>query len=298
MRHSPSRGNGSAHVWGVYEPDTGSVQYVVACPRTRAAALVDVVWNFDPKSFATDDRSLRQVMNLVREHDLRVEWVLDTHPHADHFMANAQAAEACAAPRAIGEKVRDVAVLWRDAYNMPNAFDVERTFDRLWCDGDTFRIGELPVRVVLSPGHTLASVTYVAGNDAAMVHDTLMHPDVGTSRCDFPGGSAAQLWDTIQTILSLPEETRLFVGHDYGADGRDEPAWEATVAEHKRANVHVRDGTVREDWIRIREERDATLPLPDRMLAALQVNLRGGDLGPPENDGRHYLKMPVNRFKE
>ena len=147
---------------------------------------------------------------------------------------------------------------------------------------------------MLSPGHTLGSISFVAG-DAAFVHDTLMYPDMGTSRCDFPGGSAADLWDSIQAILALAADTRLFVGHDYGAPGRDEPMWEATVAEHKRSNKHVHDGADRNAFIAAREERDATLALPDRMLAALQVNLRGGRL-PPAEDGRHYLKMPVNRF--
>ena len=296
VRHSPSTGVGSPDVWGIYEPDTGSVQYVVACPATGACALVDVVWNFDPKSFATSERSLRQVMDLVSKHELRVEWVLDTHPHADHFMANRRLADAYGASCAIGEKVREVAALWREFYHMPHAFDVDRAFDRLWADGDTFRIGGLPVRVLLSPGHTLASISYVVGSDAALVHDTLMYPDAGTSRCDFPGGSAADLWDTIQAILALPDATRLFVGHDYGKNDRDEPMWEASVAEHRAGNVHVRDGTAREDYIATREKRDATLALPDRMLAALQVNLRGGNLGPPEDDGHHYLKLPVDRF--
>jgi glyoxylase-like metal-dependent hydrolase (beta-lactamase superfamily II) len=148
---------------------------------------------------------------------------------------------------------------------------------------------------MLSPGHTLGSITYVIG-DAAFVHDTLMYPDAGTSRADFPGGDAGQLWASIQAILALPAETRLFVGHDYGAEGRDEPQWEATVAEHKARNIHVKDGTGRDAWIARRRSRDATLALPDRMLAALQVNLRGGRLPPAESDGRHYLKLPVNRF--
>ena len=148
---------------------------------------------------------------------------------------------------------------------------------------------------MLSPGHTLGSITYVCG-DAAFTHDTLMQPDVGTARADFPGGNTEQLWDSIQDILALPAETRLFVGHDYGTEERDEPMWEATVAEHKAENPHVKDGTRREDWIRRRDERDATLPLPDRILAALQINLRGGRLPPAEDDGRAYLKLPVNRF--
>ena len=295
VRHSPSRGPASPDVWGIYEPDTGSIQYVCADPATRKAAVIDVVWNFNPKSYGTDTGSMDQVLELVAREGLMVEWVLDTHPHADHWMASAHLKERTGAPTAIGERVRRIAGLWEGYYNTPGAFDPERDFDRLFADGDRFQIGDLQVRVMLSTGHTLGSITYVVG-DAAFVHDTLMYPDSGTSRCDFPGGSAAELWDSIQAILSLPAETRLFVGHDYGKGDRDEPMWEATVAEHKASNVHVKDGTVREDWIATREARDKTLALPDRMLAALQVNLRGGRLPPAEGDGHAYLKLPVDRF--
>lgn len=295
VRHSPSTGPGSPDVWGIYEPDTGSIQYVCADPATRKAALIDVVWNFDPKHYRFSIESMDQVLDLVHENGLTVEWVLDTHPHADHVMASAHLKERTGAPTAIGEKVHDIARLWAGLYNMPGVFDPERDFDRLFAEGETFRIGELEARVMLSPGHTLGSITYVCG-DAAFVHDTLMQPDVGTSRADFPGGNTGQLWESIQAILALPPETRLFVGHDYGTDERDEPMWEATVAEHLAGNKHVRAGTRREDWTRRRDARDATLPLPERILAALQVNLRGGRLPPPEDDGHVYLKLPVNRF--
>jgi len=295
VQHSRSRGSASPDVWGVYEPDTGSIQYICADPSTKKAALIDVVWNFDPKNYRTDCSSLEQVLRIVAEQGLSVEWVLDTHPHADHLSASAQLKRCTGAPTAIGEKVRDIARMWSEIYHLPDAFHPETDFDRLFADGDGFRIGELEAQVKLSPGHTLGSISYVVG-DAAFVHDTLMHPDAGTSRADFPGGDAGQLWDSIQKILALPQETRLFVGHDYGAEGRDEPAWEATVAEHKATNKHVHDGANRDDWIRIRQERDRTLALPERMLAALQINLRGGRLPPAESDGRHYLKLPVDRL--
>jgi len=221
--------------------------------------------------------------------------VLDTHPHADHVMASARLKERIGAPNAIGEKVREIADLWRDYYNTPHAFDPDRDFDRLFADGDAFPIGDLKMRVMLSPGHTLGSITYICG-DAAFVHDTLMQPDSGTSRADFPGGSTEDLWNSLQDILSLPKETRLFIGHDYGAEGRDTPEWEATVAAHKARNVHVRDGTDKREFIETREGRDATLSLPDRMLAALQINLRAGRLPDAEDDGAHYLKIPLNKF--
>ncbi len=294
-RHSPSTGEGSPDVWGIYEPDTGSVQYICACPRTKDAALIDVVWNFNPRSFATDTRSMDQVVKLAEDNGLNIVHILDTHPHADHLMASGQLKKRLGAPNAIGAKVREIAELWRGIYNLPDAFDPNRDFDRLFEDGDSFEIGDLQARVMLSPGHTLGSITYVCG-DAAFVHDTLMMPDAGTSRADFPGGSTEELWDSIQEILALPDETRLFIGHDYGTDARDEPAWEATVAEHKAQNKHVKSGTDKAEYIKTRDERDATLELPDRMLAALQINLRGGRLPEAEGDGHVYLKLPVDKF--
>ncbi|MDS9469021.1 MBL fold metallo-hydrolase [Paracoccus sp. MBLB3053] len=295
VRHSPSTGNGSPDVWGIYEPDTGSIQYICADPTTKKAALIDVVWNFDPRNYRFTTDSMDQVLDLVKAEGLTVEWVLDTHPHADHVMASAKLKERTGAPNAIGEKIAEISGIWADIYNLPDAFDPKRDFDRLFAEGEVFQLGDLDVRVMLSPGHTLGSVTYVCG-DAAFTHDTLMQPDVGTSRADFPGGNSAELWQSIQTILALPPSTRLFVGHDYGTKDRDQPMWEATVAEHRANNRHVKDGTERDEWIRIRDERDATLPLPDRILAALQINLRGGRLPQAEDDGHSYLKLPANRF--
>jgi glyoxylase-like metal-dependent hydrolase (beta-lactamase superfamily II) len=292
---SRSRGPHSPDVTGFYEPDTGSVQYVVSCPRTKRAAIIDAVWNFDPKRARTDMKSANEILAYVEEQGLSADWVLDTHPHADHFTAAAHFKERFGCPQAIGTKVREVAVLWREFYNEPKAFDVDLAFDCLFSDGDIFEIGMLPVRVMLSPGHTLASITYVIGDDAALVHDTLMFPDSGTSRADFPGGDAAVLYRSIQAILALPASTRLLVGHDYCKGGR-EPKWEATVAEHKAENIHVKDGVSRDEFVKLRNERDKTLALPDRMLHALQVNLRGGRLPDPENDGRSYFKIPANRF--
>jgi glyoxylase-like metal-dependent hydrolase (beta-lactamase superfamily II) len=295
VRHSPSTGEGSPDVWGIYEPDTGSIQYICADPTTRQAALIDVVWNFDPKNYRFSTESMDQVLDIVREHDLKVQWVLDTHPHADHVMASAHLKERTGAPNAIGALVPEIANIWADLYNLPEAFAPSRDFDHLFEEGETFKIGELDAKVMLSPGHTLGSITYVCG-DAAFVHDTLMQPDAGTSRSDFPGGKTAELWDSIQAILALPGNTRLNVGHDYGTKERKEPMWEATVDEHRAHNIHVKDGTEREAFIERRQKRDKTLALPNRILAALQINLRGGRLPAAEEDGNHYLKLPVNRF--
>ena len=295
VRHSPSTGEGSPDVWGIYEPDTGSIQYICADPATKQAALIDVVWNFDPKNYRFSTESMDQVLDIVREHDLKVQWVLDTHPHADHVMASAHLKERTGAPNAIGALVPEIANMWADLYNLPEAFAPSRDFDHLFEEGETFKIGELDAKVMLSPGHTLGSITYVCG-DAAFVHDTLMQPDAGTSRSDFPGGGTAELWDSIQAILALPGNTRLNVGHDYGTKERKEPMWEATVDEHRAHNIHVKDGTEREAFIERRQKRDKTLALPNRILAALQINLRGGRLPAAEDDGNHYLKLPVNRF--
>lgn len=295
VRTSPSNGPASPEVAGFYEPDTGSVQYVVADPITMAAGIIDAVWNFNPQHARTSTESIEQILRFLDEKNLDVVWILDTHPHADHFMAGATLKERLGAPHAIGEKVSEIADIWRDIYHLSEPFDVDASFDRLFADGDTFNIGDLAVRVILSPGHTLGSITYIVGDDAAFVHDTLMYPDSGTSRADFPGGDAAILYHSIQRLLALPDHTRLFVGHDYCKDGR-EPAWEATVAAQRANNIHLKGGVGEAEYVKIRTERDRTLALPDRMLCALQVNLRGGRLPEPENDGRSYFKVPANRF--
>lgn len=293
---SPSTGPGSPRVTGFYDKATGSVQYVVADTATRRCALIDVVQDFDPRSAGTGFDSATEILDFVREEGLEVAWVLDTHPHADHLMASAWLREQTGAPNGIGGRVVDIAQLWAEYYNLPDAFDPAADFDRLFADGARFRIGELDVRVMLSPGHTLGSVTYVVG-DAAFVHDTFMHVDSGTSRADFPGGSSKDLWDSLQAILALPDTTRLCVGHDYPPVGaRKDPAWVATVAEHRAHNKHVGGGVTEAAFRKLRDDRDATLPLPDRMLHALQVNLRAGRLPPPEADGHCYFKIPANRF--
>lgn len=295
QRHSPPTGPGSPAVHGFHDKATGSAQYVAVDPATKRCALIDVVQDFDPKAAATSHDSAATILDWVAAEGLTVEWILDTHPHADHLMASDWLKGRTGAPNAIGAKVVEIAELWRGLYHLPDAFDPACDFDRLFEDGDTFRLGELEVRVMLSPGHTLGSITYVIG-DAAFVHDTFMHVDVGTSRADFPGGSAAELHDSLMAILALPDETRLFIGHDYPPVGdRDDPAWEATVAEHRARNPHMA-GKSRDEFIALREERDAGLKLPDRMLHALQVNLRAGRLPEPEADGHSYFKIPANRF--
>jgi glyoxylase-like metal-dependent hydrolase (beta-lactamase superfamily II) len=293
-RISASRGANSPEVAGFYEPDTGSIQYVVSDPGSRRTIVVDPVLNYDPKAGRTSTKSADEILRYAEERGLSVDWIIDTHPHADHFSAGAYLKDKLGARLATGEKVREIAVLWRKLYNMPGAFE-PAAFDRHFADGETFELGALPVRVMLSPGHTLASISLVVGEDAALVHDTLMQPDSGTSRADFPGADVATLYRSIQAILSLPAETRLFVGHDYCRDGR-EPEWESTVATQRASNIHVKDGIGEAEFVKLRRERDRTLPLPERMLHALQVNLSGGRLPEPESDGERYLRIPLNRF--
>ncbi len=285
MTHAPQ-------VTGFYDKRTFSIQYVVADPATGQCAIVDPVLDFDEKSGSVKTENADRILDFVRDQGLVVEWILDTHPHADHFSAAQYLKEKTGAPTAIGEKVTEVQNLWKAIYNWPEFPADGSQWDRLFADGEAFTIGNLPVRVMFSPGHTLASITYVVG-DAAFIHDTLFMPDSGTARCDFPGGSSSRLWDSMQAILGLPDETRLFTGHDYQPGGR-EPLWESTVAEQRATNTHMSTCATREDYIKVRDERDATLPMPKLILHALQVNIRGGRLPEPETDGKRYLKFPID----
>ena len=279
-----------------FDRPTGSLQYVFHDPATRKAAIVDPVWNFFPEAGAVTTESADEILAYIQAEGLTVEWVLDTHPHADHFSAAPYLSQKLGAPTAIGEKVTGVQKLWKELYNLGDDFPTDGSqWDRLFAAGDEFMVGEIPVKVMFSPGHTLASITYVAG-DAAFVHDTLMMPESGTSRADFPGGDAEQLWDSIRAILDLPPETRLYVGHDYPPNGKA-PEYMATVADHRLRNRHVKDGIDKAEFIETRTARDKTLKLPGRMLAALQINIRGGRLPAPEADGHSYLKIPVGKFE-
>jgi glyoxylase-like metal-dependent hydrolase (beta-lactamase superfamily II) len=278
-----------------YDAATGSWQYVVHDPATKQAATIDVVWNYDPAHARTSTESADEVLAYVEAEGLEVVWLLDTHPHADHFIAAPYLQSKLGAPRGIGAAVTGVQELWRAIYDFGDDFPVDGSqWDRLFADGDTFALGELTGRVLFTPGHTLASVSYVVG-DAAFVADTLMMPDSGTSRADFPGGDAGRLYDSIQRLLALPDATRVFVGHDYAPNGR-EPRCESTVKVQRESNLHLEGGVSRADYVRLRTARDATLGLPERMLAALQVNIRGGRKPPPHRNATSYLRIPLDRF--
>ncbi|MCP8894708.1 MBL fold metallo-hydrolase [Shinella daejeonensis] len=279
-------------VTGFYDQRTGSIQYVVADPETGKCAIVDPVLDYDEKSAATATVHADTILKFIAGKGYAVEWILDTHPHADHFSAAAYLKERTGAPTAIGEKVVEVQTLWKDFYNWPDFPADGSQWDKLFADGETFRVGDIDARVMFSPGHTLASITYVIG-DAAFVHDTLFMPDSGTARADFPGGSASQLWTSIQAILALPDETRIFTGHDYGPGGR-EPMWESTVAEQKANNIHMSVHKAEAAFVAARQARDETLPMPKLILHALQINTNAGRLPEPEDNGRRYIKIPLN----
>lgn len=278
-----------------FDPRTWSVQYVVSDRETRQCVIIDPVLDFDEKSGAIKTENADAILSYIAEAGLTISQILDTHPHADHFTAAHYLKEKTGAPIAIGEHIVDVQKLWRDIYNWPELPVNGSQWDRLYAHGDRFKVGSIDAHVLYSPGHTLASVTYVIG-DAAFVHDTLFMPDSGTARADFPGGDAARLWESLQEILSLPDETRIFTGHDYQPGGR-EPLWESTVGDQKRLNPHIADQT-KASFVALREARDQTLPMPKLILHALQINVNGGQLPKPEDNGRRYLKFPLDTFDD
>lgn len=278
----------------LFDEATNTVSYVVVDPATQAAALVDSVLDFDPKSGRTATASADRMIALVRERGLTVEWILETHVHADHLSAAPYLKDRVGGRIGIGEHIREVQKVFRTLFNMEPGFVADgRQFDHLFADGERFRIGQLEAQAIHTPGHTPADMTYVVG-DAAFVGDTLFQPDYGTARCDFPGGDAHALYRSIRRILSLPPETRIFTGHDYKAPGRDEYNWESTVAEQRARNVHVRDGVSETEFVELRTARDRTLDMPKLILPSVQVNVRAGRLPPAEENGKRYLKIPID----
>lgn len=283
------------HVQGFWEARTCTVQYIVSDPATARCAIIDAVLDFDEKSGSVATRSADALLDVVQAQGLTVDWILDTHPHADHLAASHYLAQRTGAPMAMGAGVLEVQRVWGEIYGLPADELDGRYWDRLFDEGDTFAIGSMTVRVMSTPGHTAPSATYVVG-DAAFMADTLFMPDGGSARADFPGGDAHALWQSIQRILALPPETRLFTGHDYPPGGR-EPRWESTVREQATSNAHVA-GLDEAAFVAMRQGRDATLPMPKLILPALQVNLRGGRLPDPDANGRRYLRIPLGAFPD
>jgi glyoxylase-like metal-dependent hydrolase (beta-lactamase superfamily II) len=280
-------------VQAFHDEATFTITYVVSDPATGHAAIVDPVLDYDPASGRTSTDSADKVIDFVDAQQLHVQWILETHVHADHLTGAPYVRGKVGGRTAIGADVSRVQKSFKRIFNLKDLATDGSQFDQRFVDGNTFSIGGLEASVIATPGHTPACVTYVIG-DAAFVGDTLFMPDFGTARTDFPGGSARQLYDSIQKILALPDDTRLFMCHDYKAPNRDEFAWESSVAEQRSNNIHVHNGVSQDEFIRIREARDSQLGMPKLILPSLQVNLRAGELPEPEDNGIRYLKIPLD----
>jgi len=290
-----SSGNRVPEVHPHYDPQTHTISYVVGDPATGVCAVIDSVLDFEVPSGRTSTSSADALIEIVRERGWTLDWILETHAHADHLSAAPYIQRQLGGRIGIGEHIQEVQRVFTEVFNLEKELLPDgRQFDHLFRDEEHFRIGGLLAKVMHTPGHTPACCTYVIG-DAAFVGDTLFMPDFGTARCDFPGGSARQLYHSIQKVLSLPEETRLFLCHDYQPGGR-EVRWETTVKEQKARNIHVAEGTSEEEFVNRREARDASLSLPALILPSVQVNIRAGELPPPEDNGVRYLKIPLNRL--
>ena len=275
-----------------FDPATSTATYLVADPGTGVAAVIDPVLDFEPKAARLSTGSADAVLQVVRDQGLKLAYVLETHAHADHLSAADYIRKATGAKVAIGARITEVQKLFIPMFEADDVTADGRAFDHLLDDGETLALGGLSVRVVYTPGHTPACVSYVIG-DAAFIGDTLFMPDYGSARADFPGGDATALYRSIRRILDLPPETRLFVGHDYLPSGRTEIRWESTVAEQRAANVHARDGIGEAEFVAMRTARDATLTPPVLILPSLQVNIRAGALPPASPGGHVFLRLPV-----
>lgn len=280
---------------GFFDPATATVTYLLADKATGQAAIVDPVLDYEPKAARTSTASIDAVLAEAKARNLAIAYVLETHAHADHLSAGSYVRERTGAKVVIGAAITKVQALFKTIFNASDVKPDGSAFDVLVSEGDTLKLGETTIRVLHTPGHTPACVTYVA-NDAAFVGDTVFMPDYGTARTDFPGGDAATLYRSIRKILSLPGSTRVLTGHDYPPPSRKEPAWEASVAEHRAKNIHIHDGISEADFVAMRTGRDKTLAPPVLILPSLQVNIRAGAMPPAENDGHVYLKLPVNRL--
>lgn len=284
-----------ARIQAFFDEATFTVTYLVSDPATRSAAVIDPVLDYDQKSGRTSTRSADAVLAAAKESGLSIGWILETHAHADHLSAGAYLRAKTGAKIAIGEHITKVQNAFRPIFNQADQSVDGRDFDRLVRDGDKLPLGSNDIEVMFTPGHTPACVSYKIG-DAVFVGDTLFMPDYGTARTDFPGGDARALYRSIKRILELPPATRLFMCHDYKAPGRDTYAWQSTVAEQREKNVHIRDGIGEDDFVAMRTARDKTLSMPVLILPSIQVNIRAGNMPPPEPNGTSYLRIPLNKL--
>jgi glyoxylase-like metal-dependent hydrolase (beta-lactamase superfamily II) len=281
------------HIDAFFDEPTNTVSYLVSDPETGKAAIIDPVLDFDLRNGSACVSSARKILDTARERALAIEWVLETHIHADHLTAARYISEKTGARVAIGSRVGEVQAVFRDVFGL----DAGNAFDRLLSDEEILELGTQRIRVLHTPGHTPACATYAIG-DAAFVGDTLFMPDYGTARTDFPGGNASVLYRSIRRILSLPPETRLFMCHDYKAAGRDHYAWETSVAEQRANNIHIHDGIGEDEFVKMRTARDATLAPPVLLFPSIQVNIRAGRFPEPDANGTRYLKIPLTLHDE
>ena len=275
-----------------FDEPTHTISYLVSDPETKDAAVIDPVLDFDLDSGEADVRSADAILEAAAHQGLNVRYILETHAHADHLSAAPYLKQRTGALIGIGEHIRDVQRIFRPMFGAEDMKPEGGDFDRLFRNGETFEIGNLQVKVLHVPGHTPADIAYLI-EDALFAGDTMFMPDYGTARADFPGGDARQLYRSIQRLLALPGDTRVFLCHDYKAPGRDEYRWETTIAEQRAANVHVGGGVGEEEFVAMRESRDETLPVPRLLLPSIQVNIRAGKFPPAEANGVSYLRIPV-----
>lgn len=291
------RGGAKApHVRAFFDEPTFTATYVVHDPETRAAAIIDSVLDFDQPAGRTSFESADAIVEYVREQRLTVEWLLETHAHADHLSAAPYLQERLGGKLAIGSEIRTVQEVFGKIFNEGSAFARDGSqFDRLFVDGDSFSIGTIPVIALHVPGHTLADMAYIIG-DALFTGDTMFMPDYGSARADFPGGDARQLYRSVRRLMKLPAATRVFLCHDYKAPNREEFIWETTMLVERTANVHLHDGVTEDEFVEMRTLRDATLAMPRLILPAIQVNMRGGRMPEPDENGVSYLRLPLNQL--
>jgi len=284
----------TADVKAFFDQTTNTVTYVVSDPATKVCAIIDPVLDFDSVSGRTSSSSIRGIIEFVADNGLKVAWILETHAHADHLSAAQKLKSATGGEVCIGKLITESQAIFKKIFNLDDEFSVDGSqFDRLFDDGETLELGAMEIRVMHTPGHTPACLTYIVG-DCAFIGDTLFMPDFGTARADFPGGDAALLYRSIQRIFELPKETRLFTCHDYGAPGRDDYAWETTVAEQRADNIHIHTGISEHEFVEFRTNRDLQLGMPKLILPSIQVNIRAGEMPVAEDNGVVYLKLPVD----
>jgi glyoxylase-like metal-dependent hydrolase (beta-lactamase superfamily II) len=284
------------NITAFFDQASNTISYVVRDPYGSACAIIDSVLDFDFASGRTDTQSADKIINFVTENKLDVQWLLESHVHADHLSAAPYIQMKVGGKIGIGSRITDVQETFGKIFNEGTEFQRDGSqFDKLFVEGDTFHIGQLRGDVLHTPGHTPACLTYVI-EDAAFVGDTLFMPDFGTARCDFPGGSSERLFSSIQKILDMPDATRIFVGHDYKAPGRDNYAWETTVGEQRKKNIHIKSGKSKDDFVKLRDERDAKLAMPKLIVPSLQVNMRAGNMPEPDEQGDVFIKVPINKM--